>query len=446
MSSEEVLVLEVPEIEVQPASDDLLSPRSKIIKKQGQHNMPTVAEELAALRARGGVKDRAANLQGGALSTPEAEAAALKAKKDAAKAGKQKATEILNKGGQGGGMSQELEYSLSQKEKRKQEQKQKDEAKQLLNKGGTVLVDTQQVIGKSNNKRDNSKPVATKSAPQEAGKGGEKAETVKSPAAKVQVQSSEVKESRPEPAGKSEPATSAAVKEEDDGDVPDLEEPSGKLEPVTPAAVEKNGDEAVPELEDTDGVPELEVAGAEPTSTDAETAQRSVTNRNEKKARKMLQRLGMRQVSGIDRVTLKMGDGKGYFFIDKPDVYTASGTGKSDTYIFFGEARQGANPQQQMAMAQQAAAQQAAMAGGAAGLPKKVKEQPPGMETVFEKDDVPNLAEVTNPEEPAIDEDGVDAKDIDLVMSQAGCSRQKAVAALKDNDGDLVNAIMAITT
>lgn len=405
-----------------------------------------LTEELAALRARGGVKDRAANLQGGALSTPEAEAAALKAKKDAAKAGKQKATEILNKGGQGGGMSQELEYSLSQKEKRKQEQKQKDEAKQLLNKGGTVLVDTQQVIGKSNNKRDNSKPVATKSAPQEAGKGGEKAETVKSPAAKVQVQSSEVKESRPAPAGKSEPATSAAVKEEDDGDVPELEEPAGKSEPVTPATVEKNGDEAVPELEDTDGVPELEVAGAEPTSTDAETAQRSVTNRNEKKARKMLQRLGMRQVSGIDRVTLKMGDGKGYFFIDKPDVYTASGTGKSDTYIFFGEARQGANPQQQMAMAQQAAAQQAAMAGGAAGLPKKVKEQPPGMETVFEKDDVPNLAEVTNPEEPAIDEDGVDAKDIDLVMSQAGCSRQKAVAALKDNDGDLVNAIMAITT
>ena len=123
------------------------------------------------------MKDRAANLQGGALSTPEAEAAALKAEKDAAKAGKLKATEILNKGGQGGGMSQELEYSLSQKEKRKQEQKQKDEAKQLLNKGGTVVVDKQE-IGKSNNKRDDSEQV-TKSASQAAVKKGKKTETVK---------------------------------------------------------------------------------------------------------------------------------------------------------------------------------------------------------------------------------------------------------------------------
>ena len=398
-------------------------------------------EELAALRAKGGVKDRATNLQGGTLSTPEAEAAALKAKKDADKAGKQKATEILNKGGQGGGMSQELEYSLSQKEKRKQEQKQKDEAKQLLNKGATVVVDKQE-ISRTNKNRVNSKPV-TKSAPQAAEKGEKNTETVKSQAAKVQVQSSELKKSRPEPAGKSEPVASAAPKEEDDDDVPELEEPAGKSEPVASATAKENGDGDVPELEDTDDVPEFEEAGAEPTSTESKTTQRSVTNRNEKKARKMLQRLGMRQVSGIDRVTLKMGDGKGYFFIDKPDVYTASGAGKSDTYIFFGEARQGANQQQQMAMAQQAAAQQAAMAEGAPGLPNKVKEQPSGMDTVFEKDDVPNLAEVT---ESAIDEDGVDAKDIDLVMSQAGCSRQKAVVALKDNDGDLVNAIMSITT
>ena len=44
-----------------------------------------------------------------------------------------------------------------------------------------------------------------------------------------------------------------------------------------------------------------------------------------------------------------------------------------------------------------------------------------------------------------IDETGVEAKDIELVISQAGCSRAKAVKALKDNDGDLVNAIMSLT-
>ena len=58
-----------------------------------------------------------------------------------------------------------------------------------------------------------------------------------------------------------------------------------------------------------------------------------------------------------------------------------------------------------------------------------------------------NLEPTTKVEEieEVIDETGVEAKDIDLVISQAGCSRAQAVKALKDNDNDLVNAIMAIT-
>jgi nascent polypeptide-associated complex subunit alpha len=49
-------------------------------------------------------------------------------------------------------------------------------------------------------------------------------------------------------------------------------------------------------------------------------------------------------------------------------------------------------------------------------------------------------------EEEELDETGVEAKDIELVMSQAGCSRAKAVKALKENDNDLVNSIMSLTT
>ena len=48
-------------------------------------------------------------------------------------------------------------------------------------------------------------------------------------------------------------------------------------------------------------------------------------------------------------------------------------------------------------------------------------------------------------DDDAEDETGVDAKDIELVMSQAGCARSKAVKALKENDGDLVNSIMSLT-
>lgn len=37
-----------------------------------------------------------------------------------------------------------------------------------------------------------------------------------------------------------------------------------------------------------------------------------------------------------------------------------------------------------------------------------------------------------------VDESGVEAKDIELVMTQAGVSRSKAVKALKNADGDIV--------
>ena len=47
--------------------------------------------------------------------------------------------------------------------------------------------------------------------------------------------------------------------------------------------------------------------------------------------------------------------------------------------------------------------------------------------------------------EEVIDESGVDAKDIDLVIQQTGVTRAKAVAALKKNENDIVNAIMELT-
>lgn len=40
------------------------------------------------------------------------------------------------------------------------------------------------------------------------------------------------------------------------------------------------------------------------------------------------------------------------------------------------------------------------------------------------------------------DDTGCEHKDIELVMSQANVSRNKAVKALKNNDNDIVNAIM----
>jgi nascent polypeptide-associated complex subunit alpha len=41
-----------------------------------------------------------------------------------------------------------------------------------------------------------------------------------------------------------------------------------------------------------------------------------------------------------------------------------------------------------------------------------------------------------------VDEEGIEANDIEMVMSQAGVSRSKAVKALRANNNDIVNSIM----
>lgn len=68
---------------------------------------------------------------------------------------------------------------------------------------------------------------------------------------------------------------------------------------------------------------------------DAATTERLKQNRAEKKSRKAVQKLGMKPVPGIMRVTVKKSKNI-LFVISKPDVHKAQ---SSDTYIVFGEAK-----------------------------------------------------------------------------------------------------------
>ena len=53
---------------------------------------------------------------------------------------------------------------------------------------------------------------------------------------------------------------------------------------------------------------------------------------------------------------------------------------------------------------------------------------------------------ITEEEETGeVDATGVEPKDIELVMTQADCSRERAIAALKKHDSDIVNSIMELT-
>jgi NACalpha-BTF3-like transcription factor len=115
------------------------------------------------------------------------------------------------------------------------------------------------------------------------------------------------------------------------------------------------------------------------------------------------------------------------FVIASPEVYKSP---NSDCYIVFGEAKvEDMNQQAQMAAAQQQMAQQ--QGGRVPALEKS------GV-TADDDDEVPELEPVE--EEGEVDETGVEPKDIELVIQQVGCSRAKAVKALKESGGDLINA------
>jgi len=145
-----------------------------------------------------------------------------------------------------------------------------------------------------------------------------------------------------------------------------------------------------------------------------------VQNRSEKKARKAMQKLGMKQVPGIVRVTIKKAKNI-LFVITKPDVFKSPA---SETYIIFGEAKiEDINSQAQAAAAEQFKAPEDA---GAAD---------------DDDDDVPELTEADEEDE---DETGLDADEINTIMAQANCARGKAVKALRKN-GNIVDAILELT-
>ncbi|CAM9388325.1 unnamed protein product [Chrysoparadoxa australica] len=168
--------------------------------------------------------------------------------------------------------------------------------------------------------------------------------------------------------------------------------------------VDADSDDEIPELEETGAGVEDEGAGG------------SKQNRSEKKSRKAMQKLGMRAVPGIIRVTVKKSKNI-LFVISKPDVFKSP---SSDTYIIFGEAKiEDLNAQAQAQAAEQFRATPEATSTAAAGEDGADDEE--------------------------VDETGVEPTDIELVMSQAACSRSKAVKALRGNDNDIVNAIMSLT-
>lgn len=357
--------------------------------------MPSVAEELAALRRQSLAKNHAAKLQNAnGLSTPEHEEQAIKTSNAQIRSAayKEEAAKALNAGTKA--VDQDLDLRMQQTATKKEEQKKRREST-MKNNAGTKAVDKhldferQKAAQKKEDQQKHKEAIQKNNA-------GTKSANLNYEGSKSNL----IVEDQEK------------LKETAKAEVVDGEE---KKVQETEAEKATNGISQLPEVEEVPDLPDVPELTADPSISMAAPLRR-VQNRAEKKARKFMQKLGMRAIPGVSRVTLKLSGKQGYFTISQPDVFEKNGS-----YIMFGEAQQGSGmPRMEQQQAQ--AAQQ---------LETPVTESVP--------------AAPAEEQDEEVDESGVDPKDIDLVISQAGCTRAKAVTALKDNDGDLVNAIMSLT-
>ncbi|XP_006832322.1 PREDICTED: NAC-alpha domain-containing protein 1 [Chrysochloris asiatica] len=211
--------------------------------------------------------------------------------------------------------------------------------------------------------------------------------------------------------------------------VPELQEDLDSLEEdslLAPGS-DSHADSSAPEMEQDPAAPRT--ARCPPqvpaVSSSDETITKAKQSRSEKKARKAMSKLGLRQIQGVTRVTIQKSKNI-LFVISKPDVFKSPA---SDTYVVFGEAKIEDLSQQ----VHKAAAEKF-----------KVPAEPSAHTT----ESTPGLQakpECPEEEEVKVDEAGLELRDIELVMAQASVSRAKAVQALRDNHSDIVNAIMELT-
>merc|ERR1711990_259094 len=173
-------------------------------------------------------------------------------------------------------------------------------------------------------------------------------------------------------------------------------------DPVVEDVVEEPVQAAAPSVSAT---PKVEAAQPE-----AETEGKQ--SRAERKTKKAMMKLGLAPVDGINRVVLRK-DKTLLFVVPNPEVFR-----KGDTWVVLGEARV-EDPNQR--------AREMAAAKVAENIQPKTKTEPV-QATITEED-----------EETDVPADGVEEKDIELVMQQAACTRAKAISALKSNSNDIVN-------
>ena len=135
-------------------------------------------------------------------------------------------------------------------------------------------------------------------------------------------------------------------------------------------------------------------------------------------------RLGLKPEANIFRISIKKGRAQN-LTIAKPEVYRFPNT---NTFVIFGDI-QGDDAAGAGIAGADAARAAAAVTGGSAPAPEAST----------------STAEPVADDDEEVDQGDLGDKEIKLVMSQANVSRSKAIKALKNNKGDIVNTIMELT-
>merc|ERR1711934_1231857 len=197
--------------------------------------------------------------------------------------------------------------------------------------------------------------------------------------------------------------------------------PTATAVPAEPAkAKEEEEDKEVDESDTDDDMPTLDEDGK---------SEGHKVSKNEKKVRKAIDKFGFKEATGFTEMRVQTGKNI-VLCIENPAVKKLA-TGKGEfMYAVFGKVDVKDHNMHE-AQAEQMMRQLQMM---------QEQKEKAGAEGEDSDEDCPDLADVNFEEAGEINED-----DLKLVMDQAGVSKAKAIAALNKSEGDVVNAIMALS-
>ena len=163
-------------------------------------------------------------------------------------------------------------------------------------------------------------------------------------------------------------------------------------------------------------------------------------SKNEKKCKKALGKIGLKNQAGITRVTLKRRDGI-IFVISNPEVFISPTS--ENSFVVLGELKM---DEPRIDNLPGAANVSAAAAGDATATTETATDASATKEegkATPASSDKPADADADGDED--LSEEGLTPMNIDMVMQNANCSRAQAVKALRATNNDMVNAIMELS-